>query len=255
MRPINIRYSALFVIGFQYAAAVFGCGHTRTATHVEILDEGGDNTYVSGAAGSGLNQSLACRQAVTRAVDALADRFTRENSGVGKAVSSEMGLNEGAPLLHRYARVEALSAAIQDVHYDPLEHLCLATVRWRPPVFIKDAVLAFANEVRRQELAAESEPAMTGARPGVAATTTVPEAPVPTPSAPQAPAACSGERRVLDVTRAASREPQSRFDECLRRTNNDEQVCYRYKTYADQARKKEQDATVALDACLRKSSN
>ena len=162
-----------------YVALVvaLGCGHTRNATYVQLREEGGANTYVAGAAGSGLSQSLACHEAVTRAVEALAEKFADENQDTGKELKKDLGVEDGRPLLYRYARGAAIDAAVQDVSFDPIEHLCMATIRWRPPVFVRDAVVAYAAKLRESENAAGSPAAVPA-----------PTAPAPQPApAPVAP--------------------------------------------------------------------
>lgn len=267
------------------AVAGFACGHTRPATYVELLEQGGAPLYVAGAAGSGLNQSLACNMAVGRAVTALAEKFA-DNDDLEEEVAEALDVDDAKAFLFRYARDAALGAAVQDVQFDPVEHLCMATIRWQPPAFPKEAVLKLAEQIRRAEAggppptnapaAAVSSPAPVPASPSAPATPPPPAVSVapPAPAAPSvpppapgsvvagspattapppampAPPACVEARRALEKALAEARGTTDKLAECLRRTGNDEQVCVRYKMQVGEAATKQEGRGRALASCL-----
>jgi len=246
---------------------VSGCRHTSPGTHVELVDKDGVPTYVSGAAAPGMNKSQACTAAVGRAVAAIALRFAQENDDLGDDVAEAVGASDGEVFLQRYAKHTAERAAVQDVQFDPADHLCMATVRWKPPVFLKDAILAFAEQMKQAEVAAaEGTPAEatpgapvappSAVAPSAPAVSTPPPAPVsvaPVASVPAAPAAtraCPRERDKLARVLSSSQKALDDLEECLRRTKGDETICHRYKLYVDEAHGKEADASGKLAACL-----
>ena len=141
-------FGGLWILG----AALTGCIHTKAGTHVEILDQDGKRLYVAGAAGPGVSQSIACKNAVQRAAAAVAHRFAQEEDGIGDDVAKAMGTSDGAPFLYGYANHTVMHSTVQDVTFDPGQSLCMATVRWQPPVFLKDAILKFAQGMKQREL-------------------------------------------------------------------------------------------------------
>jgi hypothetical protein len=192
------RHVALLATGILAA----GCAHQRPGTYVEVLEEGGVRTLVSGAGGPGMNKQMACGAAVSRAVSALADKYA-EDDDLAKAVAKAVGVEDGKQFVFRYARDSAQQAAVTDVEFDPVQHQCMAIVRWRPPAFARDAIVKFALEVRAAELgkpadgaqAAPVAPAVAALAPSAAVAATPPppaafvaQAPVAVaPAAPVAP--------------------------------------------------------------------
>lgn len=136
---------SLWILGIVCA---LGCATTQPGTHVEVLSEGGAPSYVGGAAAPGLNKSEACGGAVARAVSAIADRFAQDNEELGDEIAKGSGATSGTALLHGYAKDAAGGAAVSDVQFDPIDHLCMATVRWKPALFVKDEVIAFAQRAK-----------------------------------------------------------------------------------------------------------
>lgn len=238
----------------------WGCGHAKPGTHVEVLDEAGDNIYVGGAAASGTNKSIACRAAVQRSVDAVSLKFVDENDDVADDVADAVGVSDGRPVLRRYARQKALDAAVQDVRFDPSNHICMATIRWKPPIFVKEAVIKAAQEIKRRELgggeasaaraktAPATVPAQGASPPPPLATSVAPKAASATP--PKAASQCQKDRRAFARTVKKGRGALDDFNECKRRTQGDEQVCHRYKLYVEEAEKNDAAAAGALARCL-----
>lgn len=238
-----------------------GCRSTKPGTHVEVMDEGGTKVYVAGAAGPGMNQGLACDTAVSRTVAAIALRFTQDNDDIQEAVAKDVGVEDGRVFLERFARAKMQSAAVQDTRFNPAEHLCMATVRWTPPVFVKDAVKEYAEEVKAQEYAAmhPKDGAAPAAPPAAAPTTSPsPQQPNPVVTAPVQPAPppppalpeCPKEKGKLAKAEEAMQKAQDELNECLRRTNNNTKTCSRYQLYVDQAAAKQRSAQEALTRCI-----
>lgn len=256
-------------VGVVAAAALMlgACRTTKPGTHVEVVEKGGNKVYVSGAAGPGTNKSIACRGAVSRAAAAIALRFAQDFDDVGDQVAEEVGAADGEVFLQGYAKEQVIDAAVQDITFDPVEHLCMATVRWTPPVFVKDAVSKYAHRLRAEELAAAEGPAASAQAPAAAApadpapaaapaapSTPPPAAasvasPAPAPAPPPHPA-CSRQRANLTQVLAQSQKSLDEFQECMRRTQNDETICHRYKLYVEDAQKKEAEAGRSLTSCL-----
>lgn len=247
------------------AVAVGACARTKPGTHVEIIDDGG-KTYVAGAAGPGMNEGMACRAAVGRAVAAIALKFSQENDDLGDDVADEVGAEDGDVFLQGFAKADAQRAAVQDKRFDPGDHLCFASVRWRPPVFVKEAVLRYAQELKAaetqpQQAAAPSSPENTGSTSAPTAQASSPAASQPppppvsvAPPAPRAPAPaapqCKSEKKTLAKTLAGSQKALDDLAECKRRTGGDETICHRYVLYVDEAKKKEADVARDLCKCL-----
>ena len=124
------------ILSLSLATALVGCSHAAPGTHVEIVDRDGNITYVAGAAGIGVNKSLACEQAVGRSVSALAIKFTDKNDGIAEEVAKAVGVEDGRVFMQLYAKATALDAAVQDVQFDPTAHQCMAVIRWTPPIFV-----------------------------------------------------------------------------------------------------------------------
>ena len=281
-----------FMISFT-AAALVACAHSRPGTYVQVDEDGGVKVLRSGAYGVGQNKQLACQAAVSRAVTALAERYADDNSGMADDVAKAVGTDNGKQFITRYARDSALGAAVQDPEYDPVEHTCMVTVRWRPPAFARDAVIAFAEKVKKAELgekpapaavapapapvavapaapatpppaavyvaqpppAAPAAPVATAPPPAVAAPAAVAPAPAaPAPvAAAPAPPACSRERKALKAALAAGRKADADFADCLSRTGQDAKICVRYQMWVDEGQKKQTTAGADLSACLNQS--
>lgn len=270
-------------------ATVAGCAAAKPGTHVELVDQDGRAVYVAGAVAPGVNQSLACNAAVNRALQAIGDKFAAENDDLGDDIADAMGASSGEIFLQRYAKDSALDAAVQDVQFNPTEHMCMATIRWTPDVFLKEQVVKHAQAMKARELgqapegAAGAQPAQAAAQPAISApVATPPPAPVsvapavaappqavappaavvvappttPTQPAPVGPApvaaapSCTAEKKTLAKTTAASTKALADFEDCMSRTKRDEGVCHRYKLYVDEAAQKERQAATPLVACL-----
>ena len=245
------------------ALVVGGCRHTQPGTHVEMVEKGGQNVYVAGAAAPGTNKSIACRGAVARAVAAISLRFAQEHSDEADAVAEAVGASDGQVFMERYAKDDALSAAVQDLEFDPGQHLCMATVRWTPPIFVKDAVLKYAEKLKQEEMGGGASASVAPPAAGQPATSTAPTAPAAPPPAavsvaPPAPApapaaaapACARAKTELARVLKDNQRSIDQLEECLRRTQNDATICHRYQLYVDEAREKEAAAGGALADCL-----
>jgi hypothetical protein len=172
-----------FLVPFT-ALALTACAHSRPGTYVQVDEDGGVKILRSGAYGVGQNKQLACGGAISRAVAALAERYADDNSELAEDVAKAVGTDNGKQFVTRYARDSALEAAVQDVEFDPVEHMCMVTVRWRPPAFAKDAVIKFAEQVKKAELGGAPAPA-----PGTpVATAPVAAAPAASTASPPPPA-------------------------------------------------------------------
>lgn len=240
---------------------LIACRATKPGTDVEVMDEGGTKVYVAGAAGPGINQGVACDTAVNRSVAAIALRFTQDNDDIQEAVAKDVGVKDGRVFLQRFAKAKLQSAAVQDTTFDPANHLCMATVRWTPPVFVKDAVKEYAEEVKAQEEAAlhpapAPAPAQTTAPAGAPAAppptnpvTSSPATPAPAPATPPPPQ-CPKERGKLAKADEALQSASDELTECMRRTSNNTTTCHRYQLYVEQAQDKQKSAKDTLDRCM-----
>jgi hypothetical protein len=241
---------------------VVGCRTTTPATDVQVVDDAGTKKYVGGAAGPGINQQIACNTAVNRALNAIALRFAQDNDSIADAVAKEVGTSDGHVFLQKFASAKLQEASVQDVSFDPAQHLCMASVRWTPPTFVKDAVSEYAVQLKQQE-EHPNQPAQ--AQPQAAPTTATGAPPPSTtssngepvvggssssgsPVAPTAPA-CPKERDRLRKADDALQAAQDELDECMRRTNNNTTTCTRYKLYVDQAKAKDDSAKASVDRC------
>ena len=54
----------------------------------------------------------------------------------------------------------------------------------------------------------------------------------------------------MKKARKASLSAQDEFDECMRRTSNDDTICHRYKLYLEEAKGKEASRDRNLANCL-----
>jgi hypothetical protein len=235
-----------YIVGFGalvlVAAALSGCIHTKAGTHVEILDQDGKRLYVAGAAGPGVSQSIACKNAVQRAAAAVAHRFAQEESGIGDDVADAMGASDGAPFLYGYANHTVMHSTVQDVTFDPGKSLCMATVRWQPPVFLKDAIVKFANGMKQRELEeADHVAAQEAGRPVADTGSTHTPVKVKDP--------CSSKKRNFLKKGAALDKQRGYFDECKRRTGGDLDTCHAYRLRFEEAARKEVEARGALNRC------
>jgi len=223
-----------------------GCARTIAGTHVEAVDQAGRRVYQSGAAAPGMNKQIACRGAVARAVAAVAEKFVRDNKGLADDIAKDMGISGGDALLGRYARNAAMGGTVNDETFDPAEHICMTAIRWSPPLFIKDAVRKYAEDLRAKELKEPAKASATPQTPGSAAHPT-------TGSAPAKPAAavspCAKQIKKLGKAQRTQRKAQADLDECLRRTQGDANICHRYTLYAQNGEKQEALAQDALDDC------
>jgi len=230
----------LMVASLLLALAV-GCTHTKAGTHVELVEQDGVKVYVSGAAGPGLSKTIACRAAVRRAAAAIGHRFAQEFDGVGDDIADELGASDGKPFLYEFANAQVLDAAVQDISFDPSQSLCLATVRWKPPVFIKDAVLAFGKRMKDAEMNAAGAKKVVEAKPSTA----VSAAPAPA----QKVDPCKAYKRQVMKFGGIASQLEGEFTECKRRTQGDENTCYAYKERFARASNDEGQARSALSRC------
>lgn len=250
--------------------ALSACAHSIPGTHVELVDRGGSHVYVGGAAGPGVSQGVACDLAVQRAVQAIAERFAADQSDVAARVAKAVGVENGRVFLERYVHEAAGDATVHDVRFDPIDHFCLVTVNWTPPLFVEKAVLAYAHRLEAAEVGS-SEGSAKRAAPGAGQAAAAPAAaapsaatpPPPTPAASRAPvpsppraapkSPCSKEAQQLHAALSASRRTQDDYNECLRRAGP--QQCYDYRLYRDDAEAKQETAAQALAACRKAFGN
>ncbi|MEC9465307.1 MAG: hypothetical protein VX834_05965 [Myxococcota bacterium] len=235
---------AVRLCGFGILMLLVGCIHTKAGTHVELVEQDGVNVYVSGAAGPGISRTIACRNAIQRAAAAIGHRFAQEHDGIGDDVADELGASDGKPFLYEYANAQVLDASVQDISFDPSQSLCMATVRWKPPVFIKDAVLAYGKRMKAGEMKE------VGDVPNAAATAT----PTSAPAAAVTPAAavddpCKSHKRSLLSAGETTSRLEAEFTECKRRTQGDEAPCYAYGERFKRAQSDEATARRNLERC------
>ena len=232
--------SGIFILGI----ALTGCIHTKAGTHVELLDQDGKRLYVAGAAGPGISQSIACKKAVQRAAAAVAHRFAQEEDSIGDDVAEAMDASDGAPFLYGYANHTVMHSTVQDVTFDPGQSLCMATVRWQPPVFLKEAILKFAKGMKQREL--EEADTVAEAEAGRPVGAVDPSAPA-TAAAPKDP--CRVQKRKALSAGAHLDKQRGYLDECKRRTGGDMDTCHAYGLRFDEAARKEAEARGALTRC------
>ena len=245
-----MRISALWLL--VAVSGFVGCRHTLPGTHVEVVDKGGEKVYHSGAANVGHNRLTACGGAHKRVVAAIALRFAQENDDLADDVADAVGVSDGEVFLQKYAKSEARTIGARDEEFDPIEHVCMVTVTWKAPIFVKEAITEFAEKIKRAELG--GSPDAPPAAPAPASTAPAAPAPVSTaPDASPAPATadpCADERAGLKKARQASLAAQDKLDECMRRTSDDETICHRYKLYLEQAESKKSSRDRRLADCL-----
>ena len=255
------------------AVAFTGCRTTKPGTHVEVVEKGGSRVYVAGAAGPGISRTMACAAAVNRAAGAISLRFAQDNDDIGDDIADELGASDGEVFLQRYARHQSAHATVPNLQFDPIEHICMATVRWQPPVFIKDAVTKFARDMKARETgeasttpaastttAAPAAPAGTApaSAPPAAPVAVAPVAPPPPPAASVAPAPavvtpvsqCRKELSRLERTLQKSQKQLDQLEECKRRTDGDETICHGYVLKLEKAQKYELGDEASLVKCM-----
>ena len=229
--------------GLGVLLLLVGCIHTKAGTHVELVEQDGVDVYVSGAAGPGISRTIACRNAIQRAAAAIGHRFAQEHDGIGDDIADELGASDGKPFLYEYANAQVLDASVQDISFDPSQSLCMATVRWKPPVFIKDAVLAFGKRMKAGELKeAGAEPTSTAPAAGSGSASPVVAAPVVVDP-------CQSEKRKALVAGKSASALEAEFTECKRRTQGDEGPCYAYAERFKRAQSDETTARSNLERC------
>ncbi|MEO0815534.1 MAG: hypothetical protein AAFY60_21925, partial [Myxococcota bacterium] len=135
-----------------------------------------------------------------------------------------------------------------------------------PPVFVKQAVLKYAEALKAGELADAPQSPTSSAAPAAPTAPAAPAAPAapqspppapayvtPAPSAAPAPAPssrCTTERRVLVKALDSASGKVDEFAECKRRTEGDETICHRYKLYVEEAEAKQVKAGTGFASCL-----
>lgn len=224
------------------AISTWACRTTLPATDVQLIEKGGQTVYFAGAAAPGLSRSVACEKAITRAVRAIALRFAQEQGDLADDIADEVGAGDGEVFMQGYARQSAMDGAVDNVTFDPTAHLCQATVRWTPPVFIKAAVLEYANRLKKGELDAT--------RPQEAPAERVPMSGDRRPVEESKPEkACRTETASFRRAERKAIETLDDFEECKRRTDGDVEGCIRYKLKAEEAAARQKSAARALSAC------
>jgi hypothetical protein len=240
-------------VGLGLWALVLGtsCTHTKEGTHVEMISMDGRDAYVAGAAGMGLSKSVACRQAIGRAARAVAHRFAQEHDDLGEEVAEELGAGEGAPFLYGYVNQQIVAAPVQDISYDHSDHSCLATVRWQPPVFLKEALMAYGRALKEQETApaaaaedGEHSPETVSDGAAASGGKAGDDLVVKTP-----PAVCQKEKAALATAEATRSEKLEAYQECKRRTGGDREVCHRYGLWVEKTTLSVETATRNWTAC------
>tara|TARA_Y100001934_G_C12263263_1_gene731097 strand:- start:169 stop:960 length:792 start_codon:yes stop_codon:yes gene_type:complete len=236
-----------------------GCTHTKSGTHVEVIEMNGREAYVAGAAGIGKSQTLACRFAIQRAAKAVSHRFAQEHEDLGDDVAEALGAEDGASFLYGFVNQQILSMPVQDVSFDPTEHTCLATVRWQPPVFLKKALMKYGEALKAEETQdnKEGKAAAPPANDVNAEQDSGPSEVAPreskavtaAPKAPEKKVVCASEKRKIKQANRVLGEKESILNECKRRTNGDADACYRYGLYVEKAQIAKEEATLALRRC------
>ena len=210
------------------------CSHSIPGTHVEVLNKSGTMTYVGGAAGQAKAKSQACQMAVLRSTNAIADEFANREQKVAEAIAKSLDLSDGRPLLAQYAKKQVLDAAVQEVKYNPADFTCMASVRWKAPVFVKDAVMKYAHEAKERELGSPDPSGTSGENRG---------------SSEAQPNPCTHEERAVRDALRERKKHKDKLNECLRKTEGDESICHRYVLYDQEAASAEESAQSALQGC------
>jgi len=214
------------------------CRHTKPGTHVEVINKDGSRIYMAGAVAPGVSQSQACPNAIKRAVAAAALRFTQDFSEIGDELADELGASDGEPLLNRYAKAQLMDASVQDIDFEPMNHRCMATVRWKAPLFLQDALRDFSKGLKSAATNASSATAQNG------------PAATRTPAAAAAPVEpCAKFQRKLEASIEHENHSGEQLDECLRRTDGDKNICHRYQLKAEKGAAQRQRASDNLKKC------
>ncbi len=256
-----------FIAAAALLVASGACRSTTPGTAVEVTTQGGEKVYVAGAVGQGINEDVACRMAVQRSVNSMAEEFAHENDDIGDDVADAVGVKDGKAFLIRFAKHDAQGADIINKKFNPAAHRCDIALRWKPPIFVMEAVQQYAEALKAGELAktpSAPEVAAASAAPAASAASGSPAAPSTPPPAPSsvAPAAraasaaptassyCAGERRALVKSLEGADEAIEDFAECKRRTDGDETICHRYKLHVEDAKKDQVSAGTRFASCL-----
>jgi hypothetical protein len=245
------------ILGILFLASTLtGCRHTKPGTHVELVDRGGEVVYVAGAAAPGLSQTSACRGAVKRSAEAIALRFMQEHEKIADEVAQAVGVSDGSIFLKRYASTEAKNAALQDIDFNPGEHICMATVQWTPPIFVKEAVLKFAQALKDKQIGTPQTNQSSGHPPAARHAN---EKPAHSEireggSDKRMIDPCQREQKVLAKAKAAEQKVIDDLSECLRRTQGDRTICHRYVLYVEAGTDKSASAQERLNSCRANST-
>ncbi|MEO1482341.1 MAG: hypothetical protein AAFU77_09575 [Myxococcota bacterium] len=231
---------------FILIAALFAaCRSTLPASDVQLIDKGGQTVYFAGAAAPGMSKTVACEKAVNRSVRAIALRFAQEHDDEADDIAEAVGAEDGEVFMQRFAKDSALNGAVDNVDYDPRDHLCKATVRWTPPIFLKEAVMKYAEQMKEAELSGQTAATAPVQKSAPAPSTGSVAAPTPT-----AEPACERYRSSLARAKRGATLAAEDFDECVRRTDGDTEGCVRYKLKTEDAERDARRAQADLDACL-----
>jgi len=234
---MRLGWLLLTVLGFLFATS---CIHTKAGSYVEMVEQDGGLVYVAGAAGEGVGKTQACRAAVRRAAAAVSHRFAQEQDDVGEEVAESLGLSDGTPLLYHYANESVVNGSVQDLSYDPGKHYCLATVRWKPPLFLKQAVEKSAVALKAKE-ALNSVSRSQGNGNGSGGL----EVKLRTQGK-----GCASLEQKLATRRAELSKQSGFFRDCLRRTDGDESICFAYRERFDASQRRTIQAEGILANCL-----
>ncbi|MEM6531464.1 MAG: hypothetical protein AAF654_02510 [Myxococcota bacterium] len=235
-----VRFVQFILVG----ALCVACRSTLPATDVQLIEKGGQTVYFAGAAAPGMGKTVACEKAINRSVRAIALRFAQEHDDEADDIAEAVGASDGEVFMQRFAKDSALNGAVDNVDYDPRDHLCKATVRWTPPVFLKEAVMKYAEQMKQAELSGETS-ATAPVRKAAPAAPKSDDA-----SAAPAEPACQSYRSALARAKRSASNAAEDFDECVRRTDGDEEGCIRYKLKTEDAERDQRKAQSALDACV-----
>ena len=97
---------------------------------------------------------------------------------------------------------------------------------------------------------AESAPEITDRRPNPVSPTNPIRTDSLVPAKVAGPAPCKRERTHLKRVNRVLGEKEATFNECKRRTDGDEDACYRYGLYVKKAEIAKEQATTDLQRCL-----
>lgn len=238
-----------FFLGLFGVTVGSACVHTKAGTHVEVIEMNGRQGYVSGAAGVGKSKTASCAMAVRRAAKAVAHRFAQEQSGLGDELAEELEIEDGAALLYEYVNRVIVSAPVKGLSYDPMDHSCMAVVRWQPPVFLKKAVLRYAEGLVEAE-APSASPAIPVGPSGAEQVEVNTERSVTVKETVTLKKhSCDDQEGAALRASAVLAEKEALWGKCLRKTKGDEEVCFRYGEYVKQEKVKMEAAQGALKRC------